>query len=201
MNRNSRASGALGSLALTLVLAACGVPDGNARPPLSATATDHGSATPELPVPAGRNEDTGMTVAEAFTRYAESGRGEVPWATVVRCRIGGEQVARLDPDTADRPEAWEGCLRKTTTYEGRECPVSPLRTIAGLDRTGGEVVYDSRPPEFVGCNRYPASMRTTRSIWVRPDEGHRDCFSDFAVTLSLNESGRLVAVDLALSGP
>jgi hypothetical protein len=35
----------------------------------------------------------------------------------------------------------------------------------------------------------------------RPDEGRRDCFSDFVVALSLDQAGRVFAVDLTLSGP
>ena len=143
-----------------------------------------------------------MTAAESFTTYAEGGRADVPWADAVTYSIGGTKVARFDPDFADRHETWDGCPSGTMTYEGRDCPVSPLRTIALLHREGGEVVYETEAPTIVGCNRYhsaPAEHATT--IWLRPTEQRRDCFSDFAVAVSLGRSGRVVAVDLALSGP
>ena len=49
----------------------------------------------------------------------------------------GTQVARFDPDLADRRQTWDGCPTGTMTYEGRDCPVSPLRTIGFLSRDGG----------------------------------------------------------------
>jgi hypothetical protein len=39
------------------------------------------------------------------------------------------------------------------------------------------------------------------SISIRPDMSHRDCFSDYVVTLYLGASDRVSAVDFALSGP
>jgi hypothetical protein len=143
--------------------------------------------------------------ASAFTAYAEGGRPEVPWADIVTFRIAGEQVARFDPDFANRRETWEGCPTGMTTHEGRDCPVSPLRTIAQIGRDGGGVVYRTEPPRVVGCNRYGPSLdevdEAVTTAWIRPEERHRDCFSDFAVAVSLDGAGRVVAVDLTLSGP
>jgi hypothetical protein len=42
---------------------------------------------------------------------------------------------------------------------------------------------------------------TKRTTWIRPPRDQRDCFSDFAVTVSLDRSGRVRAADLTLSGP
>jgi hypothetical protein len=143
-----------------------------------------------------------MTTAESFTTYADGGRADVPWADTVTYRIGGTQVARFGPVSADRRRTWDDCPTETMTYEGRDCPVSPLRTIALLLRDGAEVVHETEAPPTVGCNGYQAAgAEHATTLWVRPSEQRRDCFSDFAVAVSLDRSGRVVSVDLALSGP
>jgi len=116
-------------------------------------------------------------------------------------RIGGERVARFEPEDAGHRDAWDQGPRQAVTYEGRDCPVSALRTLAGHARDGGEVVYETEPPSVVGCNRYRhTSTPAATTIWIRPSEGARDCFSDFAVAVSLDGRGLIVSVDFTLSG-
>lgn len=149
-----------------------------------------------------REKSPAMTATEAFSTYARGGQVAVPWADTVAYRISGTQVARLDPGFADRRESWDGCPPEAMTYEGRDCPVSPLSTIAALNRDGADVVFETEAPPTVGCNRYQsASAAKATIVWIRPPEDRRDCFSDFAVAVSLDRGGRVVSVDLALSGP
>lgn len=179
----------------TLSLTACGAD------PSTPSATE-----PDAPPPS--SPPSQPSPAEAFTSYAAgpgaaAGRAEVPWGDVVVYRIDGEQVARLDPDAADRPRSWDGCPAGASSYEGRECPVSPLRTIALVQQEGDPLVHDSERPETVGCNRYPTpgQTATATTTWIRPPLDRRDCFSDFAVAVSLDASGDVTAIDLTLSGP
>ncbi|MEJ7832539.1 MAG: hypothetical protein WKF79_06460 [Nocardioides sp.] len=200
----SYATTALAAVMLALGSTACGVDAGRetASPTTTPETTSETSPSSWENPSESPSESLGVGAVEAFTAYAEGGRPEVPWADVVTYSITGERVARFASGAADRRGTWEGCPARTTTYEGRDCPVSPLGTIAMLAREGGQVVYESAPPRIVGCNRYRAPLDdATTTIWIRPDEQHRDCFSDFALTLSLDRSGRVAAVDLALSGP
>ena len=143
-----------------------------------------------------------MAAAEAFTAYARGGRPHVPWAPLVVVRMGGLQVARFDGTAADRPKSWQRCPGASPTYEGRDCPVSPLSTMARASRRGRAVVYETEPPRILGCNRYPRTVAgAATTIWIRPDTDHRDCFSDFAVAVSLDRAGAVASVDFALSGP
>ncbi|NYD42119.1 hypothetical protein [Nocardioides panaciterrulae] len=203
MGRISCAMLALFVLVASMSLEACGS-DGAAEP-ASAAPTTRAPLSPSSTTQ--RTGDTlppssGTSAAEAFTRFAGGGRPAVPWAAAVVYRISGEQVARFGPDVADRPETWDGCPERTTTYEGRDCPVSPLGTIASLSQDGGHVVYSTETPTAVGCNSYrPPAADAGTTVWIRPQEERRDCFSDFAVAVALDGSGRVVSVDLALSGP
>lgn len=133
--------------------------------------------------------------------YAKGDAAEVPWAERVTYTVGGEEVARFDAASADRPRTWAGCPAGVGEYEGRTCPVSPLTTIAYAVRHGEGVVYETSAPTTVGCNRYRVASGGAATIWIRPDHEHRDCFSDFAVAVSLDESDRIDSVDLTLSGP
>lgn len=172
------------ALALAFGAAACGS-DGTLEP-----AGNEAPASPGLPA------------AEASTTYAVGGPSDVPWSDAVTYRIRGEKVARFDAESADRRKTWDGCPKGTATYEGRDCPVSPLNTLALLLEDGGEVVYEAAAPKTVGCNRYrPAAVEAEATVWIRPPRELRDCFSDFSVALSLDTSGRIVAVDFLLSGP
>lgn len=201
MNRIVRTPVALAGLSFALAVSGCGS-DADAEPTSSATTTTAGSPSASPPPAHDASDFPDMTAAQAFTTFAVTGSGEVPWAAAVTYRIDGEQVARFGPVIADRPAAWDRCPAGTTTYEGRECPVSPLRTVAGIESDGGEVVYESTAPRVIGCKRYrAAAANAATTMWIRPNKELRDCFSDFAVALSLNESGRIRSVDFALSGP
>lgn len=201
MNQIARTAVALAGLSFALTVSGCGS-DADAEPTSSATITPSGSLS-SSPTPGHDASDSpDMTAAQAFTTFAETGSGEVPWAARVTYRIDGEQVARFGPAIADRPAAWDRCPAGTTTYEGRECPVSPMRTVAGIESDGGEVVYELTAPRVIGCKRYrAAAANAATTIWLRPNKELRDCFSDFAVALSLNGSGKIKSVDFALSGP
>lgn len=188
----SRAAAAV-VVAASIPLGACASHRTN-EPLLSAAASASRSAE-EVAEPT-------TAAAEAFTRFSEGGRRAVPWAETVIYRIRGTQVARFGPDDADRRQSWDGCPSETTSYEGRDCPISPLRTIALAGRDGGGVVYEMDAPPGVGCSDYRmARVETEATVWIRPNAQRRDCFSDFAVAVSLDRSGRIVAVDIALSGP
>lgn len=192
------------SLTLGLVTTACSHEAVSRRTSTTTAspATRAPSESPAVTPSAEPTKDPDLATVRAFTAYADGGRSAVRWARVVDYRVAGDLVARFDPGFAKRRETWDGCPEGATTYEGRDCPVSPLRTLARVGRGGGEVIYETSPPRIVGCNRYrlPRSEAPV-TIWIRPDEQHRDCFSDFAVAVSLNGSSRVVAVDLYLSGP
>lgn len=151
-----------------------------------------------------REPDAVPAAVREFGSFAVDGRSAVSWADVVTFGIEGQPVARLDAARADRRAAWQGCPSgATTTYEGRDCPVSPLRAIRLLVREGGALVFETEAPDVVGCNRYeaPASGQGRTTAWIRPDVENRDCFSDFAIAVALDSTGRIAAVDLAMSGP
>jgi hypothetical protein len=192
---------------LWFALAACGSGEVAQSPPASTpspAAQSSSSAPPQAadPPPGSSAASPDTAAAEAFGAYAQGGPPDVPWAPTVVYRIGGDRVARFDADLADRRPSWNGCPPGMRTYEGRDCPVSPLRTIAQAVREGGQVTYDSDPPgRVVGCNRYRWAGVTQGTTWIRPPRDQRDCFSDFAVAVSLDRSGRVRAVDLTLSGP
>lgn len=201
MRRISPAAFTLVAPAMSLSLAACGS-DGAAELVPPATTTQTSFSPSSAPPESAESSPESPAAAEAFTTYAEGGRPAVPWAGTVIYRISGDQVARFDSAFADRRETWNGCPSQTVTYEGRDCPVSPLRTIARFGRDGGEVVYETETPSTVGCNPYQAAgAEATTTIWIRPQEQHRDCFTDFAVAVTLDGLGRVVAVDFMLSGP
>ena len=138
---------------------------------------------------------------ELLVAHATGDTVEVPWADTVTYSLAGEQVARFDAASADRPRTWVGCPPGMGEYEGRDCPVSPLRTIAYAVRHDEGIVPETSVPTTVGCNRYPSEIGDASTVWIRPDRDHRDCFSDFAVAVSLDESARISSVDLTLSGP
>lgn len=139
--------------------------------------------------------------AELVVAYAKGGAPDVPWADTVTYTVGGEEVARFDAASADLRETWDGCPGDLAEYEGRDCPVSPLMTIASAVRHGEGVVHEASAPTTVGCNRYRLDVGRTSTVWIRPDAEHRDCFSDFAVALSFDDATRVSSVDLTLSGP
>lgn len=186
MSKLGRVLATLPTLALLAAVPACG---GTSDP----TASD--------PTPAAA--PTADEAARAFVAYAEGdGAGtDVPWGDHVRFSIAGEQVAQLSPDFAARREGWVRCPGAATEYEGRRCPVSALAAVRALVHEGGEARLETDAPETVGCSTYRLPWEGARTTWIRPDEDHRDCASDFAIALATDEDGAVVAVDLALSGP
>lgn len=147
------------------------------------------------------NPSPTQDAVSAFVAFAEGDETEVSWADIVRLSIEGTQVARFGAARAGQRSTWNVCPSGEDQYEGRDCPVSPLRTLA-LAADEGEVVREDEPPDVIGCNRYsvPEDTKGT-SVWLRPDDGQRSCFADFAILVALDSDGRVISVDLALSGP
>ncbi|MCD4525930.1 hypothetical protein [Nocardioides sp. cx-173] len=176
------------ALAATLVLAlsAC---TGHENGPPSPAAADRAAAAADA--------------AAAFVAFAQGEESQVRWAGVVRYYVHGALVAEFVPSFADDPDTWDGCHAGDTTYEGRDCPVSPLSTIGQDEAPGAGPVVEEAAPQTVGCTAdLPrADVDATPLAWIRPDPDLRDCFSDYAVTLYLDDDERVSAVDLVLSGP
>lgn len=206
--------GVLGSRALTTPSTepapAAPAPDGERAAALDQLSTKDQELAHRLDEARAAQSQGGTPAAEAAGAVAALALGadpDVPWADTVRFTIVATPVARIDADRADRRDAWEGCpptpYASQGTYEGRDCPVSPLATISALVAEGGSIVYDPRPPgPSIGCNVYVLpNDEPGRTVWIRPDEAHRDCFSDFAVAVTTDDAGRVTQVDLALSGP
>lgn len=141
----------------------------------------------------------GSSAANAFVEYAEGGTDKVPWGGSVTYSIGGVQVGTFTPGPSVSGEL-SACLPGKSEVEGHTCPVSPLKTVS---EDAGHVVFEPSLPGRVGCNTF--SPPNVPNAWtptvIRPPEARRDCFSDFAVTLFVNESGNVVGIDFALSGP
>jgi hypothetical protein len=141
--------------------------------------------------------------AAAFAEYAAGGATAVPWAEQVTFSLAGEEIATFDSGDAGRRRAWSGCPADVTTYEERSCPVSALEPVRRLVRDGGEVSIEREAPATVGCNRAAPLQdgKAASVVWIRPDDAHRDCFSDFSLTIYLDAADRVRNVDLVLSGP
>ena len=189
---------ALGAgLALYLGNAACDS-DTRGKPMSSSTTTADSRTASSAPLQPAESvqESSGTAAARAFSTYAEGGRVKVPWASIVTFTIHGERVARFDSAFADRRESWDGCPVGAATYQGRHCPISPLRAVARLVQRGGEVVYQTTAPPTVGCHRYRApSVNVATTTWIRPNKESRDCGSDFGIALSLDRAGKVVWID------
>ena len=185
-----------------LALSGCGgesVPSTEPPPSPSASGTPAPAPT-QTPVPA-----TVLRTVEEFLEFANGTRSgaEVPWGEQVAYSIAGEPLLTLDPRTAPRRRAWDACPTGSATYEGRDCPVNVLRTLAFPAQEGSTVVIeDQAPGRVLGCSYYTApSAEAATTVWLRPSADRRDCFTDMAVAVSVSADGRIVAVDLALSGP
>jgi hypothetical protein len=140
--------------------------------------------------------------AGAFVAFASGEKSAVPWADEVTYYVGGQKAAVLDADGAARPDSWEGCA-EGGTYAGRDCPVSALGPVADLVDAGDEPSLESVSPKTVGCSRgaAPDGIESAAVVSIRPPTRMRDCFSDFAVSLYLDDDGRVSAVNLQLSSP
>jgi hypothetical protein len=154
-------------------------------------------------------EPSTVTKVDNFLGFANKrGTGKpsaaVTWASEVAYSITGEPVATLDGNNeANNREAWQGCppaQQPGGTYEGRDCPVSPLDTIADYETKTRGVNFAGVPPDVVGCNNYnPPVAANTTVVFIQPSKG--DCFTDFVVAVIINNNGRITGVDLTLSGP
>lgn len=170
---------------------------------LAAVAACAGTSGPAASDPTPAAAPTADDAARAFVAYAGGdGAGtDVPWGDSVRFSIAGEQVAQLSPDFAARREGWVRCPGAVTEYEGRRCPVSGLTPVRALVQEGGQPRLETDAPETVGCSTYRLPWEGAGTVWIRPDEDHRDCVTDFAIAVATDGDGAIVAVDLALSGP
>lgn len=179
---------------LVLTLAGCGddpapgsdaVTDGSA--PATATQTPTSASGLDL-------------FADAY-RDATGGN-QVSWAPRVDFFYSGIPGESVDADDLQSASGWDGCPLGEDQYAARDCPVSPLRTLELIADAGAQLVSESTAPTTVGCDR-PSQPDITaiEVISIRPDMDHRSCFEDFAITLYLDDSDSIVAVDLVLSSP
>lgn len=160
------------------------------------------SATPKSSSPS-KSVSTSTIAAEAFVVLAADNKSvEIPWAEEVEYFIGSGSAGSPIPVNA-LPERLKSCPAGADEYEGRVCPVSPLATVAEVGKSGAKVVIENGAPETVGCSKVvpPAVSTGLRAISIRPPTDSRDCFSDFAVTLFENESGKIQVVQFSLSSP
>lgn len=180
----------LPALILPVLLTACG--------PSSDSPSSGGDVSP-VAAPTG----DARTAAEAFLAFAESGHegSDVPWSDTVVYSVGGDQVAQLGPDFADRRSGWVRCPGGATSYAGRACPVSPLGVLWSYLSDDGEPVLDAEVPDEVGCTDYRAPWRAEDVAWIRPGEDDPDCEKDFAIAIAVDDAGDVVAVDLTLGLP
>ena len=125
------------------------------------------------------------------------------WAGSVGLYVAGKLSSTLAPADVADPARWVGCPGDVPEYNGRECPVSLLRQVQVLHEDGGALVFEDQVPEVVGCDlvRAPPGVDGSDTVTIRPDVDHRSCFSDFAITLYLDDRGRLGTVAVTISGP
>ena len=145
--------------------------------------------------------DTGLDYLTAA--YSEvTGRTTVVWAPTVDLLYSGTSAGSIDEGDIGDPQAWASCPAGATDFAERPCPVSPLRAIELAATDGARIVQEEAEPVQVGCDQL-ADPRIPHAsvISVRPDRRHRDCFSDFAVTLYLDESDTVTGVNFVLSAP
>jgi len=137
--------------------------------------------------------------AQAFVTFAKTGTDEVPWSDAVTYSIGGVEVGTFHPGPTFA-DSLSACLPGKTEVEGHTCPVSPLKTLAEV---ADDAALESALPDHGGCNKFAAPqtpLGTTPTV-IRPPEDRRDCFTDFAITLFVNDSDQVAWIDFALSGP
>ena len=131
-----------------------------------------------------------------------TGAADIVWASKISVSYSGEPGIWLSAAQADDPKSWEGCPANKTEYAARPCPLSPLETIEMAVSEGVKMVHEEEVPKYVGCDRpEPPEAPDDQVISVRPDKRHRNCFSDFAVTMYLDASDTVDAVDFVLSSP
>lgn len=140
-----------------------------------------------------------QAAAEAFVTLSSDGPDQVPWADQVTYSIGGVQVGTFAPG-ATVPNDVKRCPLGKNEVEGHTCPVSPLDTVADVAPMAS---IEMATPDRVGCNLFVAPKVPARltSASIRPPADSRNCFSDFAVTLYVDDAGHVQWLDFALSGP
>ena len=179
-------------LPVLLLLSACDDDsDGAAR---DQAPVAHDSATP----PPGHEE-----AGRAFVDVLHGRPQDELWAGSVGLYVAGKLSSTLAPADVADPARWVGCPGDVPEYNGRECPVSLLRQVQALHEDGGALVFEDQVPEVVGCDlvRAPPGVDGSDSVTIRPDVDHRSCFRDFAITLYLDDRGRLGTVAVTISGP
>lgn len=182
--------------------AAAGAPETDASPAAEVSHAD-GAAAVSTPENRSTPPDTPDAAALAYAAFAAGGEGSaVPFAPRVTYRVGGVDVATLTAREAARPGPWRACPPGSTTYEGRDCPVSPLGSLALLDEAGAPAQVERGWPGTVGCTRVePAEVgEGSTAVSLRPPPQRRDCFSDLGVLLRVDPGGRVDLVELVLSG-
>lgn len=145
-----------------------------------------------------------VDVANAFVALAEGKKStSLEWGDKVNYYIGADQVG--DEMTSDSfPAGLKSCPPGTGEYEQRKCPVSPLDSVSGLVRAGLKPSIEPGVPDVAGCSTIerPDSTRQMTAVTIRPPDipEQRNCFSDFAITLFLDGSRKVGAVQFTLSG-
>lgn len=198
-------------LTVLLALVACGSEKDPSREASDGSATAPESHPEPVPETAQGEQESpvspsALAAAEMLVGYANGAvRGElVPWGRSVAYSVERRTKRTLTPITASSRKNWDLCPRGTATLEGRNCPINVLGFLAPSVGGDSAAVVEGKPPSGpVGCVRYvpPASDDATDMVWLRPGADRRDCFTDFAVAVSVSAEGQIIAVDLAASGP
>lgn len=167
-------------------------PETNGQPSIS-----RGSMTPA----AGLDDVLTQGLLDAFEAVVPGAR-TLSWAPVVHYLLGGRLVRTLDVDEVRDPSAWTGCPKQTVVYAGRDCPISMLAMVE-YAATTGDLVVEVGTPATVGCDTVITPARAARLVAasLRPDREHRDCFSDFAITLYVNADRQVEVVNFVASSP
>lgn len=164
------------------------------------------TASGDPPSAAVAASEPGARASEAAAAFIALAGGdsaaEVPWAERVAYYVGGSEIGLL-PSGPGLPAALSACPEGVKEYEGRACPVSPLRTVEDLVQNGDRPVIEPGTPEVVGCTKVAelSGIDGLTDVSIRPPTDARDCFSDFSVTLYSNAAGFVERIDFTLSGP
>lgn len=152
------------------------------------------------PTPTGEAAQT----AQQFAAWAVGESPTAPFAAQVVLFVGGQETTTLDKSAALERDNWKTCPNGDATYSERRCPVSALRTLGFLKSVDRATpVSGVGVPEVVGCNivTKPSEVAATVIVTLRPPVEVRNCASDFAVMLYLDDDALIAAVDLVISSP
>ena len=178
----------LGFAVLTVTLIGCG------------TSTVHVGVGAASPTPVSAADVSAAKAVLALAHGSET--AQVRWAEHVTYSLSGHEVGTVRPGPS-LARSLRACPFGATEYEGRTCPVSPLATLAAAVRAGWVIAIERGRPETVGCSTSSAPSGATglTAVSLRPPKEKRDCFSDFAVTIYVNEQHQVAWIDFVLSGP